>query len=140
MAGAIATAIFSNVTNNKYAATIGGRVAANIKGLNFPSADLAKLVAAAKLGTAAAFAAVPGINPKIQAAAVLGNKEAYLEGAHLAFQVALAFGLVATICALFIPDIDERKYTNNTVAIQDADFKALQAKKLAGVSAPRRVD
>jgi hypothetical protein len=134
MAGAIATAIFSNVTNNKYAATLGGKVAANIRGLNFPTANLAKLEAAAKLGTAAAYAKVPGITPQIQAAAVLGNKEAYLEGAHLAFQIALAFGLVATICAVFIPDIDERKYTDKTVAVQDADFKELQARKLAGES------
>lgn len=132
MAGAIATAIFSNVTNNKYTATLAGRVLANIQGLNVPAASIAKLTAAARLNTAAAFKAVPGITPQMQAAAVLGNKEAYLEGAHLAFQVALAFGLVATICAIFIPDIDERKYTDKTVAVQDADFKALQAKKLAG--------
>lgn len=136
MAGAIATAIFSNITNNKYATSLVGRVTANIQGLDFPAANVKKLAAAAKLGTAAAFKAVPGINPKVQAAAVLGNKEAYLDGAHLAFQVALAFGLVATICAVFIPDIDERKYTDNTVAVQDADFKELQAKKLAGISAP----
>jgi hypothetical protein len=132
MAGAIATAIFSNVTNNKYGTVLRGRVVANIKGLDFPTASIAKLAAAAKVGTAAAFKAVPGITPKAQAAAVLANKEAYLEGAHLAFQVALAFGLVATICALFIPDIDKRKYTDKTVAVQDTDYKELQARKLAG--------
>jgi hypothetical protein len=132
MAGAVATAIFSNVTNNKYASVLKSHVAANIVGLNFPVADLAKLSAAARLGTPAAYKAVPGITPQVMAAARLGNKQAYLEGAHLAFEVALAFGLVATIAALFIPDIDKRKYTSKTVAVQEEDLKIIQEKKLAG--------
>jgi hypothetical protein len=135
MAGAIATAIFSNVTNNKYASVLTSHVAANVADLNFPAANLAKLAAAAKLGTAAAYKAVPGITPQLEVAAVLANKQAYLQGAHLAFEVALAFGLIATIAALFIPDIDARKYTNKTVAVQEADMKAIQEKKLAGPGA-----
>lgn len=127
--GAVATAIFGNVTNGKYASQLSTRVAENVAQFNFPAANLKALAAAAKLNTAAAFKAVPGITPQIQAAAAHGNKEAYLDGAHLSYQVALAFGLLGCIAALFIPSIDSRKYTKKTVALQEADRKAIIEKK-----------
>lgn len=133
LAGAVATAIFSNVTNNKYAATLPGSVRSNVAQYNLPTESLTKLIAAARLGTAAAYNAVPGITPAIRAAAALGNKQAYLTGAHLSYQVALAFGLCGVIAAFFIPSVDERKYTKKTVAVQQADRKALEEKKVAGV-------
>jgi hypothetical protein len=129
MAGAVAIAIFGNVTNNRYADSLAPAVIRNIEGLGFNSANLAKLIVAAKAGTATAYAAVPGLTPTIRAAAVLANKEAYLEGAHLSYQVALAFGLCGCIAALFIPSIDSRKYTKRTVALQEADRRALEEKK-----------
>jgi hypothetical protein len=129
MFGAVAIAIFSNVTNNKYGNSLAPAVVRNIEGLGFNTANLAKLVAAAKAGTATAYDAVPGLTPAIRAAAVLANKEAYLEGAHLSYQVALAFGLCGCIAALFIPSIDSRKYTKRTVALQEADRKAFEEEK-----------
>ncbi|KAF2098265.1 MFS general substrate transporter [Rhizodiscina lignyota] len=128
LAGAVATAIFSNVTNNKYANSLAAAVTKNVSALgsSFPSSSLTALIAAAKLGTPAAYEAVPGITPQVQAAAALGNKEAYLTGAHLSYEVALAFGLCGCIAALFIPSIDGRKYTKKTVALQEADRKALE--------------
>jgi hypothetical protein len=128
--GAIASAIFSNVTNGKYATSLAPSVRSNIAPFNFPTANISKLIAAAKLNTAAAYKAVPGTTPQIIAAATLGNKEAYLSGAHLSYQVALAFGLCGCIAALFIPSIDQRKYTKKTVALQEADRKALEDQKL----------
>lgn len=91
---------------------------------------MTKLITAAGANTAAGYKAVPGITPQIQAAAVLANKNAYLSGAHLSYQVALAFGLCGCIAALFIESIDERKYTKNTVALQEHDRKALDVKKV----------
>ncbi|KAF2008477.1 MFS general substrate transporter [Aaosphaeria arxii CBS 175.79] len=132
LAGAVATAIFSNVTNNKYATELPKRVGDNVSSFNLPSGTLAQLIKAARAGTAAAYNAVPGMTPAIRAAATLGNKEAYLSGAHLSYQVALAFGLVGTVAAFFIPSVDERKYTAKTVAIQQQDRKALEEKKMAG--------
>lgn len=132
LAGAIATAIFSNVTNNKYSSTLPATVRANVRSFNLPTDTLAKLVGAAKANTAAAYQAVPGITPAIRAAATLGNKQAYLEGAHLSYQVALAFGLVGVMCAFFIPSIDERKYTDRTVAVQAKDRKGLEEKNREG--------
>lgn len=128
----LSPSIFSNVTNNKYANSLGPAVRAAAAPFNLPATTLAKLTAAAKAGTAAAYKAVPGITPALQAAAVGANKQAYLTGAHLAYQVALAFGLCGVIAAFFIPSVDERKYTERTVAVQQRDRKALEEKKMMG--------
>jgi hypothetical protein len=132
LAGAVATAIFSNVTNNKYAATLPAAVRANLAPFNLPAATIARLVAAARANTAAAYAAIPGVTPAIRAAASLGNKQAYLEGAHLSYLVALAFGLCGVVAAFFIPTVDRRKYTDKTVAVQKHDRKVLEERKLGG--------
>jgi hypothetical protein len=131
LAGAVATALFSNVTN-KYAATLPGAVRNNLAPFNLNAATVTRLVAAARANTAAGYAAIPGITPAIRAAASLGNKQAYLEGAHLSYLVALAFGLCGVVAAFFIPSVDKRKYTDKTVAVQKHDRKALEEKKMAG--------
>lgn len=105
-----------------------GSVRENVASFGLSSESLTKLIAAAKANTAAAYGAVPGIMPAIQAAASLANKQAYLTGAHLSYQVALAFGLVGVVAAFFIPTIDKRKYTARTVAVQQQD----REKKIAG--------
>jgi hypothetical protein len=129
LAGAIATAIFSNVTNNKYAATLSIAVRQNLAPFDLPAGTIARLIAAARANTAAAYAAVPGITPAIRTAASLGNKQAYLEGAHMSYLVALAFGLCGVVAAFFIPSVDKRKYTEKTVAVQKHDRKAMGEKK-----------
>ncbi|KAL6704131.1 hypothetical protein ACN47E_008691 [Coniothyrium glycines] len=129
LAGAVATAIFSNVTNGKYAATLPSTVRANLAPFNLPAATISKLVVAAKANTAANYAAIPGITPAIRAAASLGNKEAYLEGAHLSYLVALAFGLCGVVAAWFIPSVDKRKYTERTVAVQRRDRRKVERKE-----------
>ncbi|KAF2743842.1 MFS general substrate transporter [Sporormia fimetaria CBS 119925] len=135
LAGAVATAIFSNVTNNKYASVLGNQVRNNLATFDLSSDTITKLITAARLNTAAAYEAIPGISPAVQAAATLANKEAYLDGARLSYQVALAFGLCGVIAAFFIPSVDKRKYTSKTVAVQQADRKALNEKKLMGEKA-----
>lgn len=128
LAGAVATAIFGNVTNNKYGDILPERVRSNLAPFDLPSDIITRLIAAARANSAATYAAIPGITPDIQAAARLGNKQAYLEGAHLSCLVALAFGLLGVIAAFFIPSVDRRKYTSKTVAVQELDRKALQEK------------
>jgi hypothetical protein len=132
LAGAVATAIFSNITTNKYTATLPVAVGRNLAPFNLNSATVFRLVTAARLNTAAAYNAIPGITPAIRAAASLGNKQAYLEGAHLSYLVALAFGLCGVVAAFFIPSVDKRKYTEKTVAVQKYDREALEKKKAAG--------
>ena len=128
--GAVATAIFSNVTNQRYASELAVRVRESVAGLGLPDGDVARLVGAARLNTAAAYGAISSVTPEIRALATRANQEAYLEGAHLSYLVALAFGCIAVVAALFIPSIDERKWTKKTVAVQETDRKHLQEKKL----------
>lgn len=132
MFGAVAVAIFSNVTNNRYGSELLGAVRRQVEGLDFPSDRLAELAAAAQVGTPEAYDLVDGATEAVRAAATIGNKQAYLTGARLAYQVALAFGLLGCIAALFIPSIDKRKLNNRTVALQEKDLQNLEEKKLDG--------
>ena len=102
-----------------------------VQGLGFNTDNITRLIAAARLNSKAAFAAVPGITPEIQAAAKRGNQLAYLDGAHLSYLIAMAFGIIGCIAALWIPSIDRRVYTKKTVAVQEHDRKRMQEKKLA---------
>ena len=133
--GAVAIAIFGNVTNNQYATKLAGRVSSQIEGLGFDTATLGELVAAARLGTPAAYASVPGITDEIQAAATTGNKLAYLDGARMSYLIAMAFGVIACVAAFWIPSIDRRKYTDKTVAVQEQDRRRLEDKKLGELGA-----
>jgi hypothetical protein len=117
------------VTNNRYNAEVVSQVTAAVASFGLAPDVVARLAAAAKVGTAAAYNAVPGITPAVRAAAVLANKNAYLDGAHLSYQVALAFGLVGCVAALFIPTVDKRKYTAKTVALQHQDRLIVDEKK-----------
>lgn len=132
MCGAIAVAIFSNITNNKYGTELLSTVTRRVENLDFPTDRLVELAAAAKLNTAEAYAAVEGATADVIEAATLANKEAYLEGARLAYLVALAFGIIGCICAWFIPSIDKRKLNNRTVALQEKDQQQLHDLKLNG--------
>jgi Fungal trichothecene efflux pump (TRI12) len=126
--GAVATAIFSNVTTNKYKTELPGQIADGIKGLGF-TGSVASLVKAAIAGS---YVGVAGLTPAVQAATVLANKQAYIKGAHESYLIALAFGLVGCICAFFIPSIDTRKFTKKTVALQESDRKQVELKRKEG--------
>jgi hypothetical protein len=136
LAGAVATAIFGKVTNNKYGDILPRRVRANIAPFDLSSDGITRLIIAARVNTAAGYEVIPGITPAIRAAASLGNKQAYLEGAHLSYLVALAFGLLGVVAAFFIPSVDKRKSTNKTVAVQRRDRRELQENETAGTGAP----
>lgn len=125
MCGAVAVAIFSNITNNRYGNQLLETVANSVEGLGFPAERLPQLAAAARLNTAAAYRAVQGATPEVVAAATYANKEAYLNGAKMAYQVASAFGLLGCIAAWFIPSIDQRKLNTRTVAVQQKDQQHL---------------
>lgn len=116
--------------NNRYATVLPASVAKSVSGLNFPTANLSALVKAAKLNTAAAFKAVPGITPAVQTAAVHAKKLAYLKGSKLVFFIAVGFGCVACVAAAFTISIDKRKYTSHTVAVLENEHRANQDKKV----------
>lgn len=121
--GAIATAVFSNIPNSQYGKELSGYVSNAVTPLGFSSENLGKLTAAAQAGTAAAYKAVPGITPIIQTDATKANYNAYLKGSQVVFYVALALGFIASVAAFFTVSIDPRKYTRNTFAVQETEYK-----------------
>lgn len=127
--GAMATAIFSNILNNEYTKILPSYVSSAALPLGYPAANMTKLAGAAKVGSAAAFKAVPGITPAIQAAAVKANKLAYLKGSQLVFYVAVAFGVIACVASLFTVSIDRRKYTKNTMAVLETEQRVVSDKE-----------
>lgn len=127
--GAMATAIFSNLLNNEYTKILPGRIAAVAAPLGFPAANMTKLISAAKVGSAAAYKAVPGLTPAIQTTVIRANKLAYLKASQLVFFVAVAFGIIATIAAFFTVSIDRRKYTKNTMAVQETERRRISEKE-----------
>ena len=127
--GAVGLAIFSNVSGNEDRSQLTPRVTEQIEGMGFPDENIPDLVAAASSGPATGYDSVPGLTPAIKQAAVLANQLAYLDGAHWAYYVALAFVILGCISALFMPSVDVRKYTKNTVALQEADREHLAEKK-----------
>lgn len=105
----------------------------SVASFNLPADVVARLISAAAAGSSTAYESIPGITPDIEAAATRASQDAYLTGAHLSYQVALAFGLFGCIAALFVPSVDTRKYTRRTVAPQQADKKALTQQKSEAV-------
>jgi len=97
--------------------------------LGYPATNMTKLATAARAGTAAAYQAVPGLTPVIRVAAVRANKLAYLNGARLVFYVAVGFGIVACIAAVFTVSIDRRKYTKNTMAVLENENRKISEKE-----------
>ncbi|KAF2496742.1 MFS general substrate transporter [Lophium mytilinum] len=121
--GATATAIYSSILSNEYSEKLPGEVTNAVKNLGFPPANIPKLIAAAKLGTAKAYAAVPGITPAIEGAIALANKEAYLQAFHVVFLASLAFGCIGVVAAFFTESVDTRKYTKRTFAVVENEHK-----------------
>ncbi|CAK7202974.1 hypothetical protein SEUCBS139899_005701 [Sporothrix eucalyptigena] len=109
LGGAIATAIYSAILNNKFSAVIGPNIDAVAEQYGLPSSSWAALVTAATANTAKAYAAVPGITDAIQAAAVDAYKQSYVESFRLVYLVAIAFGAVAVTAALFTRNTDSRR-------------------------------
>jgi len=127
--GAIATAIFSNTLNSEYVKQLPNYISRGATPLGFPAANMTKLATAVKAGTAAAYKAVPGLTPALQVAAVRANKLAYLKGAQLVLFVAVGFGIIACVAALFTVSIDRRKYTKNTMAVLENENRKLGDKE-----------
>lgn len=106
IAGTIATGIYSTVLANRNKMNIPREVtrAAASAGLNTSSVPAA--IAAAELGTPAAYAKVPGITASIQAALMQAVKVANASSFRTMFLVSLAFGLSAAIASFFIGNMD----------------------------------
>ncbi|KAF2805892.1 TRI12-domain-containing protein [Mytilinidion resinicola] len=114
LGGAVATAIYTAITNNGFASHIASTVTDNVAPIySFPSSSLPALIKAAALNTAAAYKLVPGINPQVIAAAQSAVKQAYVSAFHTTYLSAIAFGGLAIVSAILTKDTDVRMKTGN---------------------------
>ena len=133
MGGAVATAIYSAILSNRFAAELPSKMAPVIASNNVAPATVAKLLKAAALNTAAAYKAVPGITPQIVAGAQLAVKLSYVQAFKMVYLVALAFGGVAIISAFFTRSIPLEKKTKQR-AVKMENEKSVSAVKDVGMS------
>jgi hypothetical protein len=113
LGGAIATAIYSAILSSKFAQAVPGKMIDAIRDTGVPYSDalLQALVKAGNTNTAAAYEAVQGSTPALQAAAATATKLAYVNAFSLVYLVAIAFGVVATIASCFTVNTDMKLKT-----------------------------
>ncbi|OCK86293.1 MFS general substrate transporter [Lepidopterella palustris CBS 459.81] len=116
LGGAIATGIYNAILANRVGDVLPKRFAAAVLPLGLPITSLESLIKAFASGSQAAMLAVPGVSPEILEAGAQAYKSSYASGFRLVYLVAIAFGAVGSICALFTNDID--KLMTNEVAVK----------------------
>ncbi|EXJ89151.1 hypothetical protein A1O3_02215 [Capronia epimyces CBS 606.96] len=104
--GSVATAIYSTILSNRVKDVLPGLVSKATLPLGLPVTSLKPLLLALAAGGSASAAKIPGVTATVLAAAGQAYKEAYVKGFRLVYLVAIAFGVLVTICALFTKNID----------------------------------
>lgn len=113
LGGAIATAIYSAILSSKFSEVIPDKMIDAIKesGVQYSDALLQALVKAGTTNTAAAYKAVQGATPALQAAAAMATKLAYVDAFSLVYLIAIAFGAVATAATFLTVNTDMKLKT-----------------------------
>ncbi|KAK6193988.1 hypothetical protein LQW54_011917 [Pestalotiopsis sp. IQ-011] len=113
LGGATATAIYSAILSSKFSQIIPDKMVDAIResGVPFSDALLQALVKAGTTNTAAAYKAVQGATPALQAAAAMATKLAYVDAFSLVYLIAIAFGAVATAATFLTVNTDMKLKT-----------------------------
>ncbi|KAF2159259.1 hypothetical protein M409DRAFT_71149 [Zasmidium cellare ATCC 36951] len=123
MGGAVATAIYSAILSNRFESELPKKVSPVIQSHDIPSADVAALLQAAALNTAAAYESLVesiGASASVIADVQMAVKLAYVQAFKMVYLVAIAFGVVAIICAAFTKSIPkERKTMQRAVRMEN---------------------
>ncbi|TVY89024.1 Trichothecene efflux pump [Lachnellula willkommii] len=119
--GAVSTAIYTSIQSNKFASVLPGMVLSAVESSNF-TGSFSQLLGAAKVNTAAAYAAVPDITNQTTVATELAVKQAHVTAYALIYLVAISFGCVAILAATSIKGVDENQRTSEVAAhLEDDD-------------------
>ena len=114
MGGAVATAIYSAILSNRFAEELPKQMAPIIANAGISASSAASLLKAAAANTAASWKAalkIPGVS-----ATTIGNaqrivKLSYVQAFKTVYLVAIAFGVVAIVCAACTKSIPREKKT-----------------------------
>lgn len=114
--GSIFTAVFVAILTNKVPEKLATIVPPAVINAGLPASSIPDLFAAITVGTPAALAAVPGINPQIEAVLGAALSNAYAAAYKYVYYAAVAVGLVGLIACFCIRDYDQ--YFNSHVPRQ----------------------
>ena len=133
MGGAVATAIYTAILTNRFAAQLPLKMAPVIQSNHLSPKVANALLEAAALNTADAYEEVKGVTPHILGETELAVKQAYVQAFKLVYLVAIAFGVLAIIAATFTKTIPrERKTQERAVRLENEASrpKVAEAKEL----------
>ncbi|KAF2808981.1 MFS general substrate transporter [Mytilinidion resinicola] len=104
----VASTIYSVVLATRVGETIPSQVPVAVIAAGLPATSVADyMTAIAAGGSPKLLAAVKGLTPKVLAAGSVAYKHAYMDAYRTIFLVSIAFGGLAIIASIFIPDIDK---------------------------------
>jgi hypothetical protein len=111
----IGSAIYTSILANRLGKTIPTEVPPKLIAAGLPSSSVAAFMSAITVGTPAAFDAVPGLTPSIEATGIMAYKVASVDAYRTVFFSTIAFSVVCVLCACFTPNVDDRM-TDKVVA------------------------
>jgi len=128
----VASTIYSVVLTIRLGKTIPSEVPAALIAAGLPASSITSYFAAvAAGGTATAFAAVEGLTPEISAAGATAYRFAYSHAYKTVFLTSVAFGVLAIICNLFVPNIDHLMTDAVAVTLTNRDGNKTSAEEKA---------
>lgn len=103
---AVCQTVYNTILSNRLLATVPEHVVPAVTAAGFPKEDLQALLVALKLGTPAAWAAVPNLSEEVMAIALQANQYAYAAAYKTVFLSSLAFTGLSVIMSLLSPNVD----------------------------------
>lgn len=132
-AGAVATAIYVTILNNKLSPNIAKYVVPAAENAGLPESSIPSLVKGLASGN---LTAVPGINQAITSASKASYKVAYSQSFKVVYLTSIAFGLLSVAAAILTPNLENR--FNDEVARKlhgkDIQMVELHEKEAKGIS------
>ncbi|GME36890.1 Sugar transporter conserved site [Neofusicoccum parvum] len=138
--GSIGNAIFSTILHSVTNKELGGNIAAAALAAGADPANLPALIPAViqnAVGVPGALAAVPGgVSDAVGAATADAFRDTYAKGFRMVFYASIPFGVITTICALFVEDPSPH-LTNHIAVVQERDVLAGKRISVHGHGGPK---
>ncbi|KAB5578315.1 fungal trichothecene efflux pump [Coniochaeta sp. 2T2.1] len=114
----VCATVYTVVLANRLAVTVPQYVPPALVAAGLPSSSVEDYFTAIANGTAAAFAAVPGISPTILAVGQRAYQEANAAAYRTVFLSTIAFSGIGIILTIFLPDVDHLLTNEVTTPLQ----------------------
>jgi Na+-driven multidrug efflux pump len=125
--------IYTVVLSNRLASTIPAYVPPALASAGLPTSSIASFISALTLGTSAAWSAVEGLTPEIQAVGVRAYQDANAAAYKTVFLSTIAFCGVGIVLCFFAPNIDHLLGRDVVVQLRqkgDVEMKEGNAEKV----------